>query len=74
MRKQSFIRRPAIVALAALDTSAAADEPVEFPTAQPEESLVDLYAAFVNRKGGARHWRRRPRAAEASADDGDRSV
>ncbi len=48
------VRRQAIIAYAGLDTSAAATKAAEFlPAAKPDEELIDLYAAFVNRKGGA---------------------
>ncbi|MBP3955875.1 HEAT repeat domain-containing protein [Gemmata sp. G18] len=48
------VRRLAIVVLTALDTPAAAAEAAKFlPDAKPDEALIDLFAAFVNRKGGA---------------------
>ena len=47
-------RRLAITALAPLDTPAAAAKAAEFlSTAKPEEELMELFASFVNRKGGA---------------------
>ncbi|VTR96009.1 membrane-bound dehydrogenase domain protein : Membrane-bound dehydrogenase domain protein OS=Pirellula staleyi (strain ATCC 27377 / DSM 6068 / ICPB 4128) GN=Psta_2212 PE=4 SV=1: Cytochrom_C [Gemmata massiliana] len=48
------VRRLALVALAALDTPVAATETAKFlPDAKPDEALIDLFAAFVNRRGGA---------------------
>ncbi len=47
------IRRPAIVALADIDLDAAARKAVEFvQPLEPADSLLDLFAAFLNRKGG----------------------
>ncbi|MBY0514173.1 MAG: c-type cytochrome, partial [Gemmataceae bacterium] len=47
-------RRMAIVALAGIDTPAAAREAAEFlSTAAPSPELADVFSAFVNRKGGA---------------------
>ena len=48
------VRRLALIALASLDMPAAATKAAEFlPGAKPEEELADLFAAFLNRKGGA---------------------
>src|SRR5436309_15675913 len=48
------MRSLALAALATHDTSAGANKSVEFlPDAKPEEELGDLFAAFLNRKGGA---------------------
>ena len=48
------VRRLAIAALAGLDAPAAAKATAEFLTdAKPDEQLGDLFAAFLNRKGGA---------------------
>ncbi len=48
------VRRLALVALAAIDTPVAATEAAKFlPDAKPDEALIDLFAAFVNRRGGA---------------------
>jgi putative heme-binding domain-containing protein len=46
-------RRLAIIALAGLDTPAAAQQAAAYlSSAQPEPALVDLYAAFLSRKTG----------------------
>jgi putative heme-binding domain-containing protein len=48
------VRRLAITALTTIDLSAAAMAAADFLTvAPPEQELGDLFAAFVNRKGGA---------------------
>ncbi|MCI0703942.1 MAG: HEAT repeat domain-containing protein [Planctomycetia bacterium] len=48
------VRRMAITALAGLDMPTAATKAGEFlPNAKPEEELGELFAAFLNRKGGA---------------------
>jgi putative heme-binding domain-containing protein len=48
------VRRLAIIALAGLDTPAAAAKAADFlASAPPSEDLLELYAAFLNRKGGA---------------------
>lgn len=57
------IRRFAIAALTELDLSSAATKAAEFlAEAKPESELVDLYAAFLNRKAGM------PALAKALAD------
>src|SRR5262249_47210999 len=48
------VRRQAIATLAGLDTPTAAAKAADFlASAKPEPELVDLYAAFLSRKGGA---------------------
>ncbi len=48
------IRRMAIVALATIDMPGAATQAAEFlTTAESNEDVLDVYAAFLNRKGGA---------------------
>lgn len=48
------VRRMAIIALAGLDTPTAANLAAEhLASAPPAEDLADIYAAFLNRKGGA---------------------
>ena len=47
------VRRLAVVALASLDLPAAAAKAAEFlPTTEAQDELLDLYAAFLTRKGG----------------------
>ncbi|HYH67094.1 MAG TPA: HEAT repeat domain-containing protein, partial [Urbifossiella sp.] len=48
------VKRQAVVALAALDLPLAAGKAAAFlPTAEAKDNLLDLYAAFMSRKGGA---------------------
>jgi putative heme-binding domain-containing protein len=48
------VRRAAIMSFASLDVPAAASTAAEFlAEAKPSEDLLDLYSAFVTRKGGA---------------------
>ncbi|HEX4612791.1 MAG TPA: PVC-type heme-binding CxxCH protein [Urbifossiella sp.] len=48
------VKRQAVVALAAIDLPAAAGKAAAFlPTAEAKEELLDLYGAFLSRKGGA---------------------
>ena len=52
--KDPTTRRLAVVALASLDVPAAAAKAGELlATAEAKEDLLDVYAAFLNRKGGA---------------------
>jgi putative heme-binding domain-containing protein len=51
--QKADVRRLAIIALAGLDTLAAAESAAAFlPDARPQAELVDLYSAFLNRKAG----------------------
>jgi putative heme-binding domain-containing protein len=48
------VKRAAVVALASLDLPAAAGKAAAFlPTAEAKDDLLELYGAFLNRKGGA---------------------
>ena len=48
------VKRQAVVALASLDLATAAGKAATFlPTAEAKEDLLDLYGAFLSRKGGA---------------------
>ena len=61
--EKPITRRLAIIALVGLDTSTAAAKAAEFlASAEPKEELGEVFAAFLNRKGGS--------AALAKALDG----
>jgi mono/diheme cytochrome c family protein len=48
------VKRQAVVALAAIDLPTAAEKAAAFhPTADAKDGLLDLYGAFLSRKGGA---------------------
>lgn len=53
-RQKPDVRRLALVALTGLDMTGAAAKVADFlSTVEPKDDLLDLYAAFISRKGGA---------------------